>query len=201
MDVCPWFIYVVLSCVDTGLATGWSLVQGVLLYVVCYDYETELMEARFHIGLYSHWWWWWWWWMSWELSGWGFLTQSLPRGIKENRSSGKVPRYCWWKSIRSFTSYMSTGEQNGFSRHSEVCCRAWKCLHFGNFCCANMKGLFPNKNLFVLNITVLLLLRYFVMVLNNHLGCRVCVYDVLNSLIFKTTAICKREWSFPLHLA
>jgi hypothetical protein len=32
MDVCPSFC-VVLSCVGRGLATGWSLVQGVLPYV------------------------------------------------------------------------------------------------------------------------------------------------------------------------
>jgi hypothetical protein len=42
--------YVVLSCVCTGLATSWSLVQRVLPYVVKYDYETELTEARAHWG-------------------------------------------------------------------------------------------------------------------------------------------------------
>jgi hypothetical protein len=30
MDVCPHFFCVVLSCVGTGLASGWSPVQGVL---------------------------------------------------------------------------------------------------------------------------------------------------------------------------
>jgi hypothetical protein len=29
----PSFVYVVLPCVGRGLATSWSLVQGVLLYV------------------------------------------------------------------------------------------------------------------------------------------------------------------------
>jgi hypothetical protein len=33
MDVCPLSFCVVLACVGTGLATGWSLVQGVLSYV------------------------------------------------------------------------------------------------------------------------------------------------------------------------
>jgi hypothetical protein len=36
MAVCPWFFYVVLSCVGTGLATGWSLVQEALPCVVNY---------------------------------------------------------------------------------------------------------------------------------------------------------------------
>jgi hypothetical protein len=33
MDVCPLSFCVVLFCVGRGLATGWSLVQGVLPYV------------------------------------------------------------------------------------------------------------------------------------------------------------------------
>jgi hypothetical protein len=33
MDVCPLSFCVVLPCVGRGLATGWSLVQGVLPYV------------------------------------------------------------------------------------------------------------------------------------------------------------------------
>jgi hypothetical protein len=33
MDVCHLSFFAVLSCVGRGLATGWSLVQGVLPYV------------------------------------------------------------------------------------------------------------------------------------------------------------------------
>jgi hypothetical protein len=42
MDVCPWSLYVVLSCAGRDLATSWSLVQGVLWYVLKCDWETEL---------------------------------------------------------------------------------------------------------------------------------------------------------------
>jgi hypothetical protein len=45
MDVCPWPPYVVLSCAGTGLATSWSLMQGVQPYVVKPDYETELKKS------------------------------------------------------------------------------------------------------------------------------------------------------------
>jgi hypothetical protein len=37
MDVCPWPFCVVLSSAGRGLATSWSLVQGVLPFVVKYD--------------------------------------------------------------------------------------------------------------------------------------------------------------------
>jgi hypothetical protein len=50
MDVCRWSSYVVLSCVGRGFVTGWSLIQGVLPYVVKTDYETELTEAGAHWG-------------------------------------------------------------------------------------------------------------------------------------------------------
>jgi hypothetical protein len=50
LDVCPWFFYVVLACVGRGLATRWSVVEGVLPYVSKYDYETELTETRAHWG-------------------------------------------------------------------------------------------------------------------------------------------------------
>jgi hypothetical protein len=50
MDVCPWFFYAVLSCFGTGLETSWSLIQGVLPYVVKAVYEAKLMEAGAHWG-------------------------------------------------------------------------------------------------------------------------------------------------------
>jgi hypothetical protein len=46
IDVSPWFFNVVLSRVGKGHATGWSLVQGDLPYVVKYGYETELKYWR-----------------------------------------------------------------------------------------------------------------------------------------------------------
>jgi hypothetical protein len=52
------FILFVLSCVSSGLATGWSLVQGVLPIVYtrkCKITEPHKEEAKARYGLERHW--------------------------------------------------------------------------------------------------------------------------------------------------
>jgi hypothetical protein len=54
MDVCVYSVFV-LSCVSIGLATGWSLVQGVLPTVYkCKITEPHKEEAKARYGLQPH---------------------------------------------------------------------------------------------------------------------------------------------------
>jgi hypothetical protein len=54
MDVCVYPVFV-LSCVGSGLATGWSLVQGVLPIVYkCKITEPHKEEAKARYGLQRH---------------------------------------------------------------------------------------------------------------------------------------------------
>jgi hypothetical protein len=53
--VCVYSVFV-LSCVGSGLATGWSLVQGVLPIVYkCKNTEPHKEEAKARYGLQRHW--------------------------------------------------------------------------------------------------------------------------------------------------
>jgi hypothetical protein len=54
MDVCVYYVFV-FSCVGSGLATGWSLVQGVLPTVYkCKITEPHKEEAKARYGLERH---------------------------------------------------------------------------------------------------------------------------------------------------
>jgi hypothetical protein len=55
MDVCVYSVFV-LSCVGSGLATGWSIVQGVLPTVyMCKITKPHKEEAKARYGLQRHW--------------------------------------------------------------------------------------------------------------------------------------------------
>jgi hypothetical protein len=55
LRACPWSLYAAMSCAGRGLATSWSLIQGVPPYVENW-LGNQIMEARTQTGLQNQWW-------------------------------------------------------------------------------------------------------------------------------------------------